>query len=1444
MVISLIMLCLVMLSVGSAFAADNNSDLANDDLTGGETLAISDDTQVASDETVTSDVVTKENFNNYFDGNGSLLSNVTAKELTFSGEISDVGVNTIVLDRSITLTGNNATLSNIAIDVKASDVVISGLTLNQNNGTYAISAYGTSNVNITDSIINFEAIANEDGYAIKADNVSNLYLLRNAITYVGTTTGSAINNAILLSNAKNALIEENLFDLYLVSSYVPWAEVPAGSGNWVSAPISEGIVIESSNDVKFSENLVDVIYNNVSGSYDTIYAIDFKDSDNAMIKENIINAVGNTYIYGMTISGENFAIRSNNITVESDYYANGIDIEGPATGVVEDNVIDVKANNSVYGIYSGMNGADVTAEYTGNNITGSAYNVFGFSLGDVSSHLESNYVDLTGNYTTGIAYRGSYINAEKNRIILTSSEEGNMSVSESFGVETVGIKVVQGNASITDNVIATQGKGISITGATYFVEIEDNFINVVANVDKDAYAIYAADVPILDIYTNTIDYQGTTMGTGINNAVYLTNASDSRIFGNTFELDLVSSYVPWFEIPAGSGNWVSFPVSEGIVVEDSDDAVLADNKINVVYGDVVGSYDTIYAVSFKNSDNAVITLNNITALGNTYIYGIQVSGENFTIDGNKITVESDYYANGIDIEGPATGVVEDNVIDIKANTSVYAIYSGMNGADVTAEYTGNNITGSAYNVFGFSLGDVSSHLESNYIDLTGNYTTGIAYRGYYINANDNRIILTSSEQGNETIWENFGVETVGVKVINGSAVLTNNTIAGAGIGVYLTGKETNGYLGGNFINVVGNDDEDAYAIYAEDIPNLFIIGNNVDYQGTTAGTGINNAVYLNNVTGSMIALNKFELDLVSSYVPWFEIPAGSGNWVSFPVSEGIVVEDSNNVILGGNEINVAYGDVVGSYDTIYAVNFKNSDNSYIVANNITALGHTYIYGIQISGENFTISENKITVESDNYYANGIDIEGPASGVVKSNDISVAGVESAYAIYSGMNGQDVSSVYENNTLAGVAYNVFGMSLGDVETNITENTIELTGNYTTGIAYRGSKLLADKNVIIACGSNEGDLPVWESFGVENIGIKVVAGESTITNNQVLTSGNYAIDVRGTEALVHDNILIGKKYAGDDSVANATKSNVYNNTPVIENKTLMSITITEVNGDGNVSGILATAVDGIPIPDDEITYSFDGLTSTVKTDNEGKFVIPAGNGKVEISYAGDSYLSACNATIALTDVVDPVKVESRFNITGGSITLKGYAIDKKAGEKGMTYATELLDINGNPISNVTIQFAINDKIHSRVTYENGSFAPYELNMLRAGRYTLAFSFGGDDQYNSTFAVVCIDLDKKPIKIKASAKTYKASAKTKKYTVTLSTIAGSSADGKAHLRTGLKVTMQIKGKTYTGKTNSKGQVSFNIKITKKGKYTAKISYAGDQTYNSASKSVKITIN
>jgi len=92
-----------------------------------------------------------------------------------------------------------------------------------------------------------------------------------------------------------------------------------------------------------------------------------------------------------------------------------------------------------------------------------------------------------------------------------------------------------------------------------------------------------------------------------------------------------------------------------------------------------------------------------------------------------------------------------------------------------------------------------------------------------------------------------------------------------------------------------------------------------------------------------------------------------------------------------------------------------------------------------------------------------------------------------------------------------------------------------------------------------------------------------------------------------------------------------------------------------------------------------------------------------------------------------------------------------------------------------------------------------------------------------------------KKATKITASKKTFKAK-KSKKYTIVLKS-------GKKAIKN-VKVTIKVGKKTYTAKTNSKGKAVFKLKkLTKKGKYTAKIKFAGNKYYKSTSKKVKITV-
>lgn len=770
------MISLVIFSVSATFAADNDTDAiaVDNEVIIDEPLAIDEDTSVISaNETATvANTVTKETFNNYFNESGNLLANVTSEELTFSGDIADVGVDKIIIDRPITITGQNSTITNIAININANNVTIKDLTITQNNGTNAIVISNASNVVIESTTIDFTAIDGAEGYGINADLAENLKLLNNAVNYAGSTNGYAINNPIRVSNSNNAVVSGNKVNAKLISAPVGWAQV---AGNWVSSPVSEGVVIDSSDNILFENNIVNLTCTNATGSYDTVYTVDVKNSKNAVVSGNEITSVGYTYIYGLILTGENFTIKDNTIDSSSDiYYANGIDIEGPSTGVVENNVISAKGVNLAYPIYAGMNNQPVSVNYTNNKISGEAYLVLGISLGDVESNVENNEITLNGNYTAGIATHVNNVAIKGNTINLTSSEQGNETVWETFGAETAGIKVTTGNATISDNVINTNGKGVSLIGDA--IELSKNTINVIGNENATAYAIYATNVANLSVADNEVSFEGNTNGSVINNAAYINN-STAVISNNKFDISMPSVPIDWREEPAGSWNYVPYVFNEGILIDNSDNAVFENNTVKLNASKASGAYDTIYTVEIKNSANVTVSGNEIDATSNyTYIYGIVITGDNFLISENNINVEGNYYANGIDVEGPATGVIDNNVISAKAGTLVYPIYAGMNYQDVSANYTNNKLTGEGYLVLGFSLGDVKSVIANNTIDLTGNYTMGVASNVADLTVDGNKIILDASNEGNLTLWETFGADTVGVNVVSGIATVINNRV--------------------------------------------------------------------------------------------------------------------------------------------------------------------------------------------------------------------------------------------------------------------------------------------------------------------------------------------------------------------------------------------------------------------------------------------------------------------------------------------------------------------------------------------------------------------------------------------------------------------------------------------------------------------------------------------
>ena len=76
-----------------------------------------------------------------------------------------------------------------------------------------------------------------------------------------------------------------------------------------------------------------------------------------------------------------------------------------------------------------------------------------------------------------------------------------------------------------------------------------------------------------------------------------------------------------------------------------------------------------------------------------------------------------------------------------------------------------------------------------------------------------------------------------------------------------------------------------------------------------SGWEVNYAIRVSNSNNAIISGNKIKAKIVSADVGWAEVPAGSGNWVSSPISGTIIVRDSNGPVLDSNDINTTYSGV-------------------------------------------------------------------------------------------------------------------------------------------------------------------------------------------------------------------------------------------------------------------------------------------------------------------------------------------------------------------------------------------------------------------------------------------------------------------------------------------------------------------------------------------------------
>lgn len=175
------------------------------------------------------------------------------------------------------------------------------------------------------------------------------------------------------------------------------------------------------------------------------------------------------------------------------------------------------------------------------------------------------------------------------------------------------------------------------------------------------------------------------------------------------------------------------------------------------------------------------------------------------------------------------------------------------------------------------------------------------------------------------------------------------------------------------------------------------------------------------------------------------------------------------------------------------------------------------------------------------------------------------------------------------------------------------------------------------------------------------------------------------------------------------------------------------------------------------------------------------------------------------------------------------------------GGKYSITLKDSNGTVIGGKNVTFKLAGKSIGSATTNSKGIATIVLSAkilktAKSGKKNLIVKFS-DNNYAPASKTVKITINKEKTKLAAKAKSFKSTAKTKKYTVILK-------NSKNKVMKKAKVTLKVNGKKYVTKTDSKGKATFKIiKLTKKGTFKATVKYAGNDYYKSASKTVKLTV-
>lgn len=743
-------------------------------------------------------------------------------------------------------------------------------------------------------------------------------------------------------------------------------------------------------------------------------------------------------------------------------------------------------------------------------------------------------------------------------------------------------------------------------------------------------------------------------------------------------------------IPNNTAGNIKFSLDDNIV----QTGVITNGSASVIFTNLeIGKHSVIASYDGINSTPVVFNVNKISAYDMTVnapavFYGNNVSAiitlpEDATGDVN-INIGNETY-NGKLINGKTTIDIPNLVA---GNTNATVVYFGdKKYADKTVNTTftviGNTVTNATF--FTYFDKDGVLNMDIPFADLifAGNFS-GLNLSTLTIDKKINLI-------GEKAFLNDIGlvIKADNISVSNFVIVLTNTSGVESAIDV----RGANANINNNIFSVDSAFDKDSFVINAENAANLTIDNNTIVYSGKTDGNGINNIIKV---------IDSDNVNILNNYI-FAEIPSVPvkympPTWTATVKSAGIYTEGSANLNIASNNIAIEYNNASGADDTIHAL-YIGGDNAVVENNNISIKGHTYVYGITIDGKNFTIASNAFYSDSDNNYADGIQIYDNSNGIIKDNEVFVESPVVAYGIYSSNWGDKANNIiYEGNNVAGNSTYIYGIYVSGNNETLTCNEITLVGNFTTGVASSAANVILNKNDIVTSGNNIGNASnCGDSIIAETTGIKIAYGNASVTNCTVKTTGENTVNTTGSGSVTY-NYLVSNTGLGDKTVQSNNKTIVENNGPEF----LLTVPeLVKIYGSADKLTAILTDASHNPIANANITFTINGRNYT-KTTNE------TGVASLNINlYPG---VFTVSASYNDTTVNSTVIVTS--SIIGDNIV--------KIFQNGTQFFATFYGKDGKPLANNTdVTFNINGVFYTRQTNENGT-ARLNINLI-PGKYIL---------------------------------------------------------------------------------------------------------------------------